>query len=315
MPTSAGRAAKKIRCAESARTVRLRDGRQLAYEECGCERGSPVLLFHGLPGSRLQRPAEEGSYFAARGVRLISVDRPGIGLSDPSPGRTLLDWPEDVRQLADALGLRRFRVVGISGGGPYALACAYVMAGRIPAAATVGGLAPFMVEDLAEEFERLALWFFGGLRRAPRAVWLMMWALAFVLRRSPGPSQALLLEKGCRRDVAALRKASLRRLLCRDFREATRQGVSGLIEDASVLSSPWGFEPRCIGARVDVWHGTADTVVRPVMGEYLARTLPRARARFIPREGHFSVCVSYLPQIVDGLLEPVRRARELAAAC
>jgi len=313
--TVSRRRPRRVRCAENARTATLRDGRRLAYEECGCERGTPVLLFHGLPGSRLQRPAHEGGYFAARGVRLISVDRPGIGLSDPLPNRRLLDWPEDVRQLADALGLRRFRVVGISGGGPYALACAYALPDRIPAAATVGGLAPFAVEKLAEEFERLTLWFFGGVRRAPRALWLAFSALAFLLRRSPVPSQALLLEKGCPRDHAALRSTSLRRLLCRDFREATRQGVSGFIEDARVLSSPWGFDPRCIGPRVDVWHGTADTVVRPVMGEYLARTLPRARPWFVPEEGHFSICLSYIAQILDALLEPVRRARRLAIAC
>ncbi len=307
--------ARRVRCAENARTVTLKDGRRLAYEECGLvEHGSPVLLFHGLPGSRLQRPAQEAGYFAARGVRLISVDRPGIGLSDPLPSRRLLDWPEDVRQLADALGLRRFRVVGISGGGPYALACAYALGDRIPAAATVGGLAPFAVEKLADEFERLTLWFFGGVRRAPRALWLTFSALAFVLRRSPVPSQALLLEKGCDRDHAVLRSASLRRLLCRDFREATRQGVSGFIEDARVLSSPWGFDLRCIRPRVDVWHGTADTVVRPVMGHYLVKTLPRARARFLAGEGHFSICLSYVSRIVDSLLEPVR-SRRLPVAC
>jgi pimeloyl-ACP methyl ester carboxylesterase len=293
----------------------LRDGRRLGFEECGCRRGRPVLLFHGLPGSRLQRPAHAASYFSARGVRLITVDRPGIGLSDPRPGRRMLDWPDDVRQLADALGIRQFRVVGISGGGPYALACAYALADRVPAAATVGGLAPFDVEGLAEEFERFALWFFGGLRRTPRAIRLTLGALAFVLRRTPFPAQSMLLERRCARDLEALKDPLLRKLLCRDFREATRQGISGILDDATVLSQPWGFEPRCIEARVDIWHGTADTIVRPVMGEYLARTLPRARRRFVADEGHFSVPLSQLSAMVEALLEPVRRPRPLALAC
>jgi pimeloyl-ACP methyl ester carboxylesterase len=302
------------RATEDTRLLRLADGRQLAFAECGAARGTPVFLFHGLPGSRYQRPLRHERLLAAEGVRLITTDRPGVGLSNPKPGRRLLDWADDVRQLADALGIERFRVVGVSGGGPYALACAFALRERVRAAATVGGLAPFSAERLGDEFERVACWFFRGLRQMPRTARLAFGTLVFFLRRSPLPSQVLLVDRRCTRDHTLLRSAELRSLLLRDFREATRQGVSGMLEDARVLSSPWGFEPRCVRVRVDVWHGTADMVVRPVMGEYLARTLPAARARFVPEGGHFSVGLEHLAQILAGLMEPVRRL-ELPTAC
>ncbi len=123
------------------RQLRLPDGRRLGYAEFGAPRGRPVFFFHGFPGSRLE--AELAATAAARwNLRIIAADRPGIGLSDRRPGRTLANWADDVRTLADSLGLERFAVLGISGGGPYAIACAARLADRLTAAGTIGGLAP-----------------------------------------------------------------------------------------------------------------------------------------------------------------------------
>lgn len=285
--------------------LRLRDGRALAYLQAGDPRGRPVLLFHGIPGSRLQRPTDLDA-IAAAGVRLVTVDRPGIGRSDPHPGRRLLDWPRDIAQLADALEVRRFRVVGISGGAPYALACAHALGGRVSAVATVGGLAPLASERLIEDVERVVLWFFLALRRAPRAFRAGFGALALLARRSPVPLQALLVSLRCSRDRAVLMEPAVRILLCRDFREATHQGVQGMLDDARVVASPWGFDPAAVRTRVDVWHGTEDTVVRPSMGELLARTLPHARRRFVRGGGHFSIGLEHLSEILAGLLEQTR---------
>src|SRR5215210_2245818 len=118
------------------RVVLLADGRRLGYAEYGDSLGQPVMFFHGLGTSRLVCPPDEA---AARklGVRLIAVDRPGIGISDPLSGRSLLDWPRDVAQLADQLGIERFSVVGWSGGGPYAAACGHSLAHRVLAVGMV----------------------------------------------------------------------------------------------------------------------------------------------------------------------------------
>ena len=120
-------------------TVHLADGRALAWTEAGEHSGSPVFSFHGLPGSRFQRHPD-GGIARSRGLRLIHVERPGFGLSSPRPGRTLAEWPRDVAALADALGIGRFAVLGISGGGPFALACASLLPERVSACVTLGGV-------------------------------------------------------------------------------------------------------------------------------------------------------------------------------
>lgn len=128
---------------EGAQLV-LRDGRRLGYTEYGRSDGEPILYFHGHPGSRLEASlAHEAA--AAFGFRVIALDRPGYGLSDFQHGRAITDWPADVAQAADALGIDSFSVAGASGGGPYALACAWRLPGRVVRAAVISGVGPFRV--------------------------------------------------------------------------------------------------------------------------------------------------------------------------
>ena len=108
---------------QSTERVRLSDGRTLAYTEYGDPRGTPVMFFHGTPGSRLFHHPD-GSIATNLGARLVAIDRPGFGSSDPDPERTLTDWPADVTAVADALGIGELAVAGFSGGGPYVAACA-----------------------------------------------------------------------------------------------------------------------------------------------------------------------------------------------
>ena len=119
----------------------LPDGRQLAWAEFGTAAGSPVLYCHGFPGSRLEAAFADGTAKHA-GVRLIAADRPGVGLSDRLPGRSVLGWVDDIRALGDHLDIERFHVVGVSGGAPYALACAFALPDRIPSVAIVSGVGP-----------------------------------------------------------------------------------------------------------------------------------------------------------------------------
>src|SRR5919109_4568041 len=156
----------------TGRTIRLRDGRQVGYAEWGDPGGQPLFYFHGWPGSRLEgrlgdQPAK------AKGIRLIALDRPGMGLSDHQPRRRLVDWPDDVIQVAAALGLDRFAVLGISGGGPYAAACAWKLSDRLTGAGIVSGLAPLDVPGVIAGMSRrnrLSLQLVGRLallRRGP----------------------------------------------------------------------------------------------------------------------------------------------------
>ena len=120
--------------------LQLTDGRRLGWSESGDPSGTPVFFFHGFGTTRIVCPPDEAAL--EHRIRLIAVDRPGIGLSDPQPGRSLLDWPSDVAELADHLGFARFSIVAWSGGGPYGLACGHALASRVDAVAAVSPAAP-----------------------------------------------------------------------------------------------------------------------------------------------------------------------------
>src|SRR5919202_4018235 len=141
-------------------TIRLRDGRMLGYAEQGDPDGAPVLVFHGLPGSRFSRHPD-GRIAERLRVRLFTFDRPGIGLSSPQPRRRILDWPRDVAEFADARGLDRFAVVGWSGGAPYALATAHELPERVTRVGLVAPVVPLtgpaVARGLSRDLRRSAL--------------------------------------------------------------------------------------------------------------------------------------------------------------
>ncbi len=141
LPPGEGQGVAACGRAPSGRRIRLRDGRWLGFAEYGDPQGIPLFAFHGTPGSRLMVQAADASARAG-GVRVIAPDRPGFGLSSRRAGRRIGDWPLDVAELADALGIARFGVVGVSGGGPYALACAWRLPERLTVVASVSGVAP-----------------------------------------------------------------------------------------------------------------------------------------------------------------------------
>jgi len=125
----------------------VRRWRRLAARRWGDLDGRPVFLLHGTPGSRLGVHPDEGD-LRRLGVCLITYDRPGYGLSDPKHGRTVADAAADVELIADHYGYDRFLVVGRSGGGPHALACAALLPSRVAGVASLLGLAPFDAEGL-----------------------------------------------------------------------------------------------------------------------------------------------------------------------
>src|SRR5690242_9051910 len=157
------------------------DGRRLAYAEHGDPSGQPVLMFHGSPGSRVQSHPDV-SIARELGLRVLTVDRPGYGLSDRHPGRALLDWPADVEALADALGLGRFPIIGVSGGGPHAAACAFRLPHRVTRLALASSAGPFDVPELISWVKLADRMMFPLARRAPG---LLGWLLSALLRSLP----------------------------------------------------------------------------------------------------------------------------------
>ncbi len=267
--------------------VRLADGRQLAYQEWGRPGGTPVLFFHGWSSSRLLRHPDDAAT-AALGVRLITVDRPGAGLSDFQPRRTLLDWPEDVRSLADHLGLDRFAVVAHSGAGPHALACGVRLGDRLRHLAVVSGFAPVdrpgALADLAPQMRQAV----PMLRRLPFMARLFLRPFPRRYRRDAAAAFEAQFGRGlpdC--DRAALARPELAAVVHAAAAEAFRQGARGPAHEMLLfLGRPWGFQPEDVPVPVSLWYGAEDTVVPPGMGRLLARALPRAELVEWPGVGH-----------------------------
>lgn len=278
----------------------LRDGRRLGYAEFGAPGGWPVLYCHGFPASRLD--ARIGHETAVRsGIRLIAPDRPGYGLSDFQPLRRLAGWPNDVVELADALALDRFGVLGISGGGPYAIACAAALPSRVMVAGIVCGLGRLDVREDTAGMSRFGRFSFALARSAPGLSQLFNRALAPALRRSPKLILKLLASSLPPPDAQVLADPEVFNLFADAFREGLRQGGRGVAHDMTLYALPWEIAVESIHVPCLLWHGAQDTTVPVAMGRRLAAAIPGCRARYYAGEGHFSLAVRRLDEIFAAL--------------
>jgi pimeloyl-ACP methyl ester carboxylesterase len=264
--------------------VRLADGRELGFRESGDPNGRPALFFHGFGTSRVICPPDDEA--RRRGIRLIAVDRPGIGLSEPSPGRRLLDWPIDVGQLADKLDLSTFSVIGWSGGGPYALACGFALADRVNSVAAVSSPAPLAGNGEADYLRRMDKHAARAAGRWPWVIRLAMWHWGRPQRRDAARFFEESVADMCAFDQEVLAAPELRDRMIANSAELYRQGGRGMYDEALVLARPWDFHLGDIRVPVHVWHGANDDTVPIAMGRYLARSIPSATATFDRRAGH-----------------------------
>lgn len=277
------------------RTVRLPDGRVLGYAEYGDPGGEVLVSCHGGLTCRLDIRGCDAAARAA-GVRVISPDRPGVGLSSRSPGRSLLDWPADVAGLADALGVQRFLVLGWSAGGPYAAACAFALPGRVRAVGLVASsLPPSAATGDTSALDRV---FSYCSVRAPWLDRIAFRVMGGAARRAPGAFLRL--------SLAMLDEPS--RALARElppgwFAGAMAGGLrdpAGAVDEYRILGSEWGFGPEQISQPVHLWQGDADSSVPVAWGEWLAARIPHARLTICPGEGHFLALARY-PEIFTTL--------------
>jgi pimeloyl-ACP methyl ester carboxylesterase len=275
----------------------LPDGRALGYCEYGDPQGVSIIYCHGFPGSRLEAAITQP--VARRlGLRIISADRPGFGLSDPQPGRTLLDWPKDVAVLAESLGLERFAMLGVSGGGPYALACAHALAGRLTAMTIVCGLAPLTAPGILTHANWLARTSFVLARRAPRALKLFHTFITLGIMRAH-PRRVLRWMAGLSvADRKLVEREEFLDAMAASIRESLRQDAGGVTAEFPLYARDWGFSLNEIQLPVQLWQGDADTTVPIGHARYLADALPNARLTVVPGEGHFSLPVDHMVEIL-----------------
>lgn len=267
-------------------TVMLPDGRRLGCLEEGARDGTPVLAFHGLPGSRRQRHPD-ASLAAAAGARLIHVERPGFGWSTPQPGRRLLHWPRDVAAFADAMGLDRFGIVGISGGGPYAVACVHALGGRVRRCAVMSGVGP--PGSMARGMMPVARLGFFLAPRWPALVRAVVSPLARLALTAPERYLARIAAHMHPADRPILARPAVRAMFDEDYQAAFAQGIDAFVADLALVASPWGFTPGPSATPVGFWHGEAYRMVPVSASRALAAAMRGAEARFFAGEGHFNV--------------------------
>ncbi|HEX2400665.1 MAG TPA: alpha/beta hydrolase, partial [Mycobacterium sp.] len=250
--------------------------------------GKPVLEFRGLPSSR-SGDAIDLDVLGRAQVRRITVDRPGVGFSDPQPGRTLLDWPADVRELADALGLDAFAVVGTSGGGPYAAACGYALPERVSRVVLVSGLGPLDRPGALDGMNRGEATTMILARRVPVLAHWLVGAAVTAERIRPGMVYQGLVRALPPADQRVAAQRRVRESLVDSYALAFRQGVRGQVQDWGIIASPWGFRPEDIDVPVQLYHGVLDDRVPLHHADDLARRVPHSNLTEYPDEGHMLV--------------------------
>lgn len=272
----------------------LPGGRRIAYAQWGDLDGRPVVLLHGIPGSRLLCPDEDAT--VAAGVRLLTIDRPGYGGSDPCPGLTLQTWTDDCAQLLEHLGVGPCPVLGWSGGAAYALALAFYRPGLVSRLALSAGAGP--VDDVPGAYEALAE---GDRALIERVRTEGHGARAAVLEdgRSFSDQPAALLPPDGNPDFVG--RPDVPAALLVMFGEAARQGPDGYADDfIAQFAQPWGFRVAEVTCPVDVWWGEQDVLVGREHADYFVRTLTNSTLHLVPTAGH-GLPTGHWPELLEAL--------------
>ena len=279
----------------------------LGVAEYGEPSGAPMLVFHGFPGTRqmalvLDEPARK------LGVRVIGIDRPGFGRSDYRAGRQIRDWPADAAAVADALGLGEFAIMGISGGGPYAAACARFIPERLTHTAIVCGSGPLDAPDAKRGMSRQNRLLFSVARYAPFLVGL---SLAPMLRRAAADPHRFIEQMKAsmpEADRRALESPGAIEIMTAGADEENPNLRRAISQEAGLFARPWGFELSEISVPVHLYQGEQDRNVPPTMGRYLAATIPNCVPHFFPDAGHLSLVMDHREECLRAMLNSLDTA-------
>ncbi|GFG86073.1 alpha/beta fold hydrolase [Mycolicibacter algericus] len=269
--------------------IAVGEDRQLGFAEFGAPHGRAMFWLHGTPGARRQIPVEARVVAKEAGIRLIGVDRPGIGSSTPYQYETVSQFAEDLRSVADTLGIDKMAVIGLSGGGPYTLACAAAMPERVVAAGILGGVAPAVGPDAIDSgLMTLARIAEPVLQRAGRPIGILATGLIRMIRPVAEPAlelYALISPEGDRRLLA---RPEFKAMFLDDLLNGSRKQLAAPIADAVLFARYWGFRLDEVKVPVHWWHGDADHIVPFAHGEHAVSLLPDAQLYPLPGESHLA---------------------------
>lgn len=269
--------------------IAVGEDRQLGFAEFGAPQGRAMFWLHGTPGARRQIPVEARVYAAEADIRLIGVDRPGIGSSTPFQYESVSEFAGDLRTVANTLGIDKMAVIGLSGGGPYTLACAAAMPDRVVAAGVLGGVAPAVgPEAIDSSLMKLARLAEPVLDRAGRPISALAAGLIRVIRPVASPALEIYARLSPDGDREMLGRPEFKAMFLDDLLNGSRKQLAAPIADAVLFARPWGFRLSDVTVPVHWWHGDADHIVPFSHGKHAVALLPDARLYPIPGESHLA---------------------------
>ncbi|MCU1429336.1 MAG: Alpha/beta hydrolase [Actinomycetia bacterium] len=288
-------------------TVELPDRRRVGYAEYGPPDGRPILWFHGSPGGRGQIPPVARIAANEMNVRLISLERPGVGASSAYLHRRIADYAQDVRDFTDRLDIERFGIVALSGGGPYALACAHELPDRVVAAAVLGGVAPTRgaeapgggVVELTARFQSVI-----STLREPLGAGL--WMATRALRPLANQAFGLYMRMSPEGDQRVFARPEMKAMFIDDIVDGSERQFRAMVYDLVLFGRPWGFAVRDITRPIRFWHGDSDHIVPLAHGKHLAELVPDSELRVRHGESHLG-SLDAAEEILDILLQVWRR--------
>ena len=284
---------------EKKSLIKLRNGNNIGYAIYGNKKNFPIFYFHGWPGSRFELkniPLKKKKCF------IIALERPGYGISDPISKFKILDWPKIVLEVANKLKIKKFSIIGVSGGAPFALACANTIKNkRLKSIAIVCALAP----NKAKGMDKGRVGMLLNFGRKPFISWLIFNFLRMRLLNGN-------LEKSFNKwkNKIPLPEIDLKlftidrgRRLMENFKESVKHGITGVHRDANLYSNYWGFKLKNIKKKIFVWHGDKDLTVPIITNKYYKKKLKNKEIFIKPNEGHFSICYNFMNDIIQQVSE------------
>ncbi len=296
--------------AETELTVQLPDGRTLGYADYGDRNGLPIIGLHGTPGSRYMFQLA-GPAARALKIRLLAPERPGFGLSSFQGKRTLAGYADDIRDFADRMDLDRFAVAGVSGGGPYAAACAALLPDRVSALGLISPIGPMTRPDTSRSIGPGHYFAFRLLPRALPAIAAIFSIGRLAFLYAPSVIFGLILSRSAPSDWAILRRPEVRRNLLRGVAEGCRPGIAASVQEMRIFSKDWNVPLDRITAPSFLWQGTSDRNVPVGAALRLGALIPGCRVQRIEAAGHYWI-FDHIAEVLTTIADAVKAEREPA---
>ena len=295
-------------------TVAVRDGRRLSFAEYGNPRGAAIVWMHGTPGARRQIPLEARAYALANDLRIIGIDRPGIGSSTPHLYPNVGGWTGDLELLLDALAIDTCRLIGLSGGGPYALAAGANLPQRVHGVGVLGGVAPTAGPDAAEGgIIQLAVHAAPLLQVARVPLGIALTGVIRLVKPLAGTGLDLYAAVQPPGDKNLLSRPEFKAMFLDDLLHGSRFQTSAPISDLVLFTREWGFSLADVTVPVRWWHGDEDHIVPFRHGQHVVDRLPDATIKTIDGESHLGG-LGIAEEVITTLMElgPRRTAARTA---